>query len=591
MYRPSEAVLQAHAIPHLSPKTLTAQAATFDPTSSSYLYSLLPLPVIIGGVGLISVLLFLIGIGLRLLLLCGKAIIRKCCYCIPGAEHCHIFRCCKCCKKHGGIEKHKGDEAASSSSEEEEEEEEQAEAKGGCCYGKGCCKKVDEVLTTHSTKLREHNKTRCHIMYTYAVLLVFVVIADGCVFIGSNELTKAMSSLVDAVHIVIAIFTDVVAATVQMLADIKAISLDLVTAPCNPFVPQSALDSITDYLNVLTLASNDIKSFASPIIDSLESFIHYVQGTLLPTKDFFIYCFFAGLAFIALVFGLGEYFQSRLLMRFSLLLSAAIVLGLTCVCTLAMVLVMVLGDFCVNPALNILSLIDNKSSLLYRELSYFITCQGKNPFQSSLDTAAQTNDALCSTVNSFAPYVSPSCITELQLSTTSFSKSTSKIASLLECHGIYSFFDKAINEALCTSGFLGFYDLWITFFVCSSLLFFAMVAAYVFYTWYLEIDVIGIGWFEDDGNGEVDKVDEDDEDEEEAKQRASILEVDYVYDEHNSERLRQKRKEKEKGKNKDANTDKRVREESDVESSSLSSIDGSKLVLYLVEDEEDQGGL
>ena len=38
----------------------------------------------------------------------------------------------------------------------------------------------------------------------------------------------------------------------------------------------------------------------------------------------------------------------------------------------------------------------------------------------------------------------------------------------------------------------------IAFFVCGALLFFSMFCSYSWYTWYLRLDVIGVGWFSDE---------------------------------------------------------------------------------------------
>jgi hypothetical protein len=55
-----------------------------------------------------------------------------------------------------------------------------------------------------------------------------------------------------------------------------------------PAAPPSHL-GLNGYLAEIRAATRLV---AIPVIASLNSFIRYVQGTLLPTKDFFIYCFF-----------------------------------------------------------------------------------------------------------------------------------------------------------------------------------------------------------------------------------------------------------------------------------------------------------
>jgi hypothetical protein len=73
-----------------------------------------------------------------------------------------------------------------------------------------------------------------------------------------------------------------------------------------------------------------------------------------------------------------------------------------------------------------------------------------------------------------------------------------QIQELISCNRVYSFWNEAVNQGFCTWALSGLYDSMIAFFVCSALLFFSMICSYSWYTWYVRLDVIGVGWFSDE---------------------------------------------------------------------------------------------
>lgn len=337
-------------------------------------------------------------------------------------------------------------------------------------------------------------------MYHYTTILFFVLITDGFVFYGQQEMSKAIDSLARAISIVIKIFGGVVNAASQILLQLQHISEALVTPPCSPFVPQSDQQTALSHISMLGVASNNLLAFARPIVTRLSDLQSYLKDSVEPSITAVILIFFLVLLLVVFVYAVGELYQSRLLMRTSLFFSGLICIALTSVCSIAMALVMLMGDFCMDPGSNILSLIDDKESVLYNELNYYITCDGVNPYKPDLDLSVIQNGRLNVSIESIAQNssVSASCTRDLFASSLSIKTQVASIQDLIDCSSVHAFYHEAINMSLCTWGFLGLYDIWITFFVASALLFFAMILSYAFYTWFLEVDVIGTGWFSDE---------------------------------------------------------------------------------------------
>ena len=491
-YQPSDKVLAAHDIPHLllsHDGSLRESDSTFNILSSSYLLSLLPLPVLLGGVGLLVVFAFVIGILLRLLLLSCKAIVRK----FPGAENCHIFRCCVCCKK-------------------------------GCTHPESrcrhccCCYKVvteisrERATTSVSTQIKRHNFRRTCILEILIVVLVLLLVAAGMVFYGQQEIAKALSHISNAFDIVKHLFSGVADGASTALLAIEAVTVSLVTPPCSPWVPQAQQDTVLEQTAKLRHASDNIKKFAGPVVDKMASLSVFVTQVVTPTTTGVVLVFFLILVIIVYLYFVGECYESRLLMRTSLALSAVIVIALTAACCLVMVILTVLADFCIDPAANVLSLIDDKKSFLYQEVQYYTSCTTENPYRIDVDISVDQTQKLNSTFNVllsyFDSYVAPtlgvdtsvthSCSNFLFSKSTEVAAQVAKIQELIDCPPVNAFWNEAVNLGLCTWGFAGLYDTWLAFFVCSGLLFFGMVLAYTWYTWFLRLDVIGVGWFSDE---------------------------------------------------------------------------------------------
>lgn len=481
-YTPVSKVLAGHAIPHLlwsSSSGLYMSDPTFDVLNTAYLISLLPLPLLIGLVGLLFVFVFLVAIVLRLLLLTCKYIVRK----IPGAETCRLFRCCVCCRKGCTHPESRCSRCC-------------------CCHRAVTAISRERAETTLTTKIHRHNIKRERIMEVHSIILVLLLVTDGMVFYGQQEISSALEHIVKAISVVKEIFSGVVSAASSILLEIEAVANALVTAPCSPWVPQSQQNEVLEHTANLKTASTEILRFAAPIVAKLQDVGTYVSDVISPSVESVIVIFFLVVVLVVFLYGAGEYTQSRLLMRASLVLSALIVISLTAACCLVMVLLTVMADFCMSPRTNTLGLIGDHSSPLYVELAYYTSCGGtsQNPYKISVDTSVIQNLALNNTFVQISglPTISRKCSGDLFSRTRSVSTSVAQINSLISCPSVYSFWNEAVHLGLCDSGYSGFFDTWLAFFVCSGLLFFAMVCAYIFYTWFLRLDVIGVGWFTDE---------------------------------------------------------------------------------------------
>ena len=335
-------------------------------------------------------------------------------------------------------------------------------------------------------------------MLAYAFTLVSVVVTDAVVFHSQQQLGAALGHLSNAINLARGIFQSVIAAAATVLVRMAHIATAIVNEPCTPYVPSAQKDAVLAAAKTLQSAAANMQAFASPIADKMLALSLFLTDTLKPIVDRVIYTFFLVLLVVVFIYALGEHLQYRILMRTALLLSALIVIALSGGCAVVMVLVMLLGDFCLTPAKNALSLIGDKQSLLYTQLQYYTSCTGTNPFSLDLTVSSTSSIDLNSTITALQGVASSSCLTDLFDSSQDVSKNLDAIQELIACPRVNALWVEAVEVAFCKDGVGGLYDLWITFTVASALLFAAMVLAYTFYTWFLEVDVIGSGWFSDE---------------------------------------------------------------------------------------------
>jgi hypothetical protein len=204
-YNAVSKVRAGHAIPHLlwsSSAGLYVSDPTFDILNTAYLISLLPLPLFIGLVGLLFVFVFIIAIVLRLLLLTCKFLVRKC----PGAEACRLFRCCVCCRK--GCT-----------------HPESRCSKCCCCHRAVTAISRERAETTLTTKIHRHNTKRERILEVHSVILVLLLVSDGMVFYGQQEISIALEHIVKAITVVKGIFSGVVDAALFVVESLDTTSM------------------------------------------------------------------------------------------------------------------------------------------------------------------------------------------------------------------------------------------------------------------------------------------------------------------------------------------------------------------------------
>ncbi len=206
---------------------------------------------------------------------------------------------------------------------------------------------------------------------------------------------------------------------------------------------QSVSDSITSLIDPLNSNSNDMQSFMSVASDK---------------KTVVVFCFFFIFFALLLVNAAVIYLRLKVLVYITNpLLYVFIILSIV-LCTVLMILCILLGDFCMDPAENLLTTIGSNSSI-YSTVDYFSTCEGTNVFSDLLSTINNNIEDLNSLISSISGVGSQACVNEL---TTEANQLTvifqNLLSDLLSCGPLNTFFNQLINEAICEYSFNGFYQ-------------------------------------------------------------------------------------------------------------------------------------
>jgi hypothetical protein len=164
-----------------------------------------------------------------------------------------------------------------------------------------------------------------------------------------------------------------------------------------------------------------------------------------------------------------------------------LVLALTIICCIWMIIVTVLGDFCMDPTSNTLNQLKDMS--FYDTANYFFTCTGTNPLTAPQDDLEQAGDQLLSALDQLITTGSVGCYqnADLILANASLTDAFVQIDDLMSavsCVPIQYAFQELVHEGLCTHSFTGMFALWIGLFVCSGCLFLLNFVSGILYQYF-----------------------------------------------------------------------------------------------------------
>ena len=464
-FSPSPEVVQGHKLPHLTEQLALIKEPSFSYISvdtNEYLWSVSRFAIILAALSWLCVFLFYLSLCIR------------CCF--KYTKRC--FRCWRrCCRgqRRGG----------KTIDEIPEEVHDEAEAEA---YADGRL----TLIETMRKRVSDHNRCRsCLMQFNYALCLILVV-ASGTVFKGDAGLSDAFKAAESAISLISELFSQLCQIATVGLSDAQSIVASLLPGgSCDVGLDDSEQAALELQAQSIANAMEGIADLSRPLTKDLQYGISGIQAADAKKTNFFV-AFFCLNLLLALLFVSGTYCRSSCSLRISSLLAALLVLSTSLLASLAMASVTLLGDFCLSPSSNLVSLFP-VGSPTRQDLEYFLYCSGTNPFQTQIDIASAALHTLNTTLQAEIahpsnPPLSARCTSTLQAEVTSVFNSLASLEGLVSCVPVFELYDAAVQQSLCNDGTSGVYNVMVVFFTSAFLLYLAMCTSSVFYHWYLRPD-------------------------------------------------------------------------------------------------------
>lgn len=354
-----------------------------------------------------------------------------------------------------------------------------------CCCRCLSCGPTEEMVETDPLKVV---KKRKFLWYSFLFWVFVVILADHAIFFGNADFDKAIDNGANSFGKLKTMFAGIYNSTNVMSKSLDSYNLNV--AYSGPTCTTS-----------LQSAANGAKSPLSTVQDLVKGLpdqLGVLQSSLGQDaknyKNNIFYILYAVVIVMAIAYPLVAYFlRSKCLFIIMMLVSEIVIFVYTFLCAFVMFFVMIMGDFCMNPSNNLVTAIPNSLGSSKQMLTYYITCSGKSPFDSSIETItnqlgsmslANTGTAQCPGANALWPTTYTNAA---QSALNSVSAQLNSMKAGLACGSganVNMAWDDAMNKAVCTDFFNGLFKIWVAQYVVSGALFFTVICASVLYQYF-----------------------------------------------------------------------------------------------------------
>jgi hypothetical protein len=327
-YSPIQLVRDAHNIPHLKESVFATRTNSFHAANDDleqYTISIIILPIILGALGCISLYIY------QTILCC-----RACGLCTCRKDHEFGMddenKCCEGCK-------------------------------GDCCP----------------------SWSYTNISVAFALLLFAAAACNAFVYIGDSQLKTSFADASDSLFTLSDIF-EAISDTGTAISNRGNILLVIAnSSQCEDTFSNSDEQQFTDGAETIIDAGDDIADQVGALPDECDNYGNDIETKADDRRVLVVNIYFAVIMAVIFFYGIAPCFKSKAYLAFWTVIVELIVLTLTIVAVVQMILITVLGDFCMDPTDNILYTVDDSQSY-YDILDHYLTCDGstRNPFQGTL---------------------------------------------------------------------------------------------------------------------------------------------------------------------------------------------------------------
>eukprot|EP01038_Epipyxis_sp_PR26KG_P005767 gene5767-7963_t len=335
-----------------------------------------------------------------------------------------------------------------------------------------------------------------HLYLAFYFFALIVIVSDQFLFMGNNFLTSGANNANDGLNYVGTTFDTLTYNGNKLLNEGNSIQYDL----GNASLTCQYTSDLSSYFSSFDSYMNDYLTFVSPIPNKVQNFQDLIKKWAVAYKNKSVWAMYSITLISLIIYFLSIFFGSKHGLRCGIIISDIIVLILFIFCTIEMILLMGLADFCIEPTAYVVPLLP--PGTITNITNYYISCEGLNPFASSIATAQELVTNTTNLLNEIIPLCNDNSYLEDALAQTqNMQLNFQAIANVTACPPTQNQLVTLLQNGICNDTFKGFFTIWLSQLICGLFLFFVTISiglVYYYYGRYWNMDEESSALFVDD---------------------------------------------------------------------------------------------
>ena len=349
-----------------------------------------------------------------------------------------------------------------------------------CCLFLCCPEQNLEVTSDEAAAKKEWYDGKQLFWQRFSYFTLFVLFISDCfIFLGNQNFTSGFHSFLDSTDTVTNFVTEVVNDCSQLVSYSASFTNTINTVSCSgsaTYIP----DDVYNTLNGVEISITSLLNPVSSLSDSMHSFVQVA----VDQKDSVVIAFFLCFLITIILYVVVCYKKSKLGIYPLNFLSYSFILASLILCTVVMIICMLVGDFCMDPAGNT---VNGLGPSLKSTLEFYIYCVGVNPFADDMASIQAQINEIGTSLNTIQ--ANNACYDALLADYNGMTSSFDLLSEdLLSCHHMNQFFHDLVESSLCTFFFTGAYQSFCLIYFMALFLFVLLISTSRLYTYMLNFE-------------------------------------------------------------------------------------------------------
>jgi len=349
-----------------------------------------------------------------------------------------------------------------------------------------CAPNEDDIASSPEKVIRSRNR----MVWGFKLFLLLMIAGDILLYFGNSSFETGTANIITSANMLKTIFLGLIVETKAMIANLNILQTQtqlIAQGTCDDSSNSPVdMSAATNAITAMTAAFSLILSLVDNIPKALDTVIDASDKYGNTYRELGLYALAGFVILIALIFYIGYFCASKVILFFGVLVGEIVCLIGTIFGGLFLVIISLYADMCVDPAKNLGAVTGSTST--QDMLTYFSTCVGTDPFDKPLTDATSSMNTFSESLQPFQTECSAENWTLLQSASTGIVTSLTDVNKQTDCEPLYKVYNKFVNEAICNNAFAGFYNVWLSVCCSSIMLFFLMIFTSVMWQYF------GVSW-------------------------------------------------------------------------------------------------